>query len=308
MPNQVAIEAGKKWFQAQTEAFRKKVGAPDDEAFEVFGNSVLMHEDYTRKTQEAAEQKRQADEALEANKTKRAELEEWYKKTSAGYEGDKSELTRLKAFEQEALGKFELLANKYRVPAEEIKLEMASGNKSAEDAAAAVADQGGKAAVKGGGVSPDDLNQTADSLVTFQGEMLDLMADHQELFGNKLRAKDLISEAAKAGTGDIRQFWEEKYGVAAKREEVAEAEKKEWEEKIRKEAKDEALRELGGMPGPGSKPGKVRGSTVLATLNEQNAERDKDKKPGEIGQSDASRHGALVQRAIESYRELGSED
>jgi hypothetical protein len=65
----------------------------------------------------------------------------------------------------------------------------------------------------------NDFNVGARS---FELDALECVADHQQLFGTRLSAKQLALDALAAGK-DPQTFWKEKFGVDAKREEIAKA-------------------------------------------------------------------------------------
>lgn len=54
------------------------------------------------------------------------------------------------------------------------------------------------------------------------GDVLEIIPEHLALFGTRLSAKQLIQDAIAAKKPPM-EFWEEKYGVPAKREEIAKA-------------------------------------------------------------------------------------
>jgi hypothetical protein len=55
---------------------------------------------------------------------------------------------------------------------------------------------------------------------SFELDALECVADHQQLFGERLSAKQLALDAL-AAKKDPQAYWEEKYNVKAKREEIA---------------------------------------------------------------------------------------
>lgn len=66
------------------------------------------------------------------------------------------------------------------------------------------------------------------------GDVLDIVAEHQSLFGARLSPKQLMQQCIEAKKTPM-EFWEEKYNVSAKREEIAKAnqekQQQEWEKK-----------------------------------------------------------------------------
>lgn len=75
------------------------------------------------------------------------------------------------------------------------------------------------------------------------GDVLEIVPEHEKLFGTKLNAKTLIQEATAAGKTP-NEFWTEKYNVGAKRTEIAEKEKVEYESRIRSEERQKVTAEF----------------------------------------------------------------
>lgn len=76
------------------------------------------------------------------------------------------------------------------------------------------------------------------------GDVLEIADEHQELFGKRIKTKEFMQEAIASGKPP-RAFWEEKYGVQAKRDEIAkaaseklvsEAEKRGYDKRLAEEA------------------------------------------------------------------------
>lgn len=86
--------------------------------------------------------------------------------------------------------------------------------------------------------------ETAVAQTAYFSDVLDIAEDHQELFGKRLKPRELIKEAIAAGKTPV-EYWEEKYKVPEKRAELAateekrksdEAEKRGYEKRLAEEA------------------------------------------------------------------------
>lgn len=81
--------------------------------------------------------------------------------------------------------------------------------------------------------------QEGDAIATFA----DIQSEHHELFGTRINARELRKEAISRRI-PVEQLWMEKYGVAAKRTEVAAAKTKAHEDSIRLAARKEVETEM----------------------------------------------------------------
>lgn len=276
MPNQKAIEAAKGYIGTLSAARQKAYAGllKDDEALEELGQNVMLQADYTKKTQEAAEMRKSLEKEAEALKARRDELEAWREKANKKFDSSLKEQETLRTRLTEAEARMQTLAAKYQIPEEEIKLQMQATGQDAATAAAKVADQGGKAAQAGQGadmsqyLSQEMFQQESASLAVANAQVFDLMREHEKLFGEAVRAEDLIKGALQKGTS-LRQYWEDQYKVADKRQEVAAQERADWERKIREEERAKIASEYEGQglnPGTAA-PRSGQGSPLLARFN-----------------------------------------
>lgn len=89
-----------------------------------------------------------------------------------------------------------------------------------------------------------EQRKVAAAQTAYFGEVLEIGDEHRDLFGSRINSSQLIQDAIAAGKSP-RAFWEEKYGVQAKRDEInktadekriAEAEKRGYEKRLSEEA------------------------------------------------------------------------
>ncbi len=87
-------------------------------------------------------------------------------------------------------------------------------------------------------LSKEDFEKQQQSVLAGQtayfGDVLEVVAEHQALFGQKLSPKQFMQDCIAAKKTPM-EFWQEKYNVASKREEIAkgaeEKKQQEWETK-----------------------------------------------------------------------------
>lgn len=277
MPNQKAIEAAKGYIGSLSAARQKAYAGllKDDEALEELGQSVMLQSDYTRKTQEAAETRKALEKEANDLKERRAALEKWREDANKKFDSTLKEKETLQTRLTEAEARMQTLSAKYQIPEEEIKLQMQATGQDAATAAAKVANQGGKAVQAGQEgadmsqyLSQEMFQQESASLAVANAQVFDLMREHEKLFGESIKAADLIKGALQKGTS-LQQYWESEYKVADKRQEVAAQERADWERKIREEERAKIASEYEGQglnPGTAA-PRSGHGSPLLERFN-----------------------------------------
>jgi hypothetical protein len=169
-------------------------------------NGVMRQSDYSRN--------------MDALKTQRTALEESWTKANAEYVKMQTDFTSTQAERDAAQAKLKEAEDKLAaaaaidltkyVPREEL------GNEFAKYAA----------------------GQTA-----FFGDVLEIADEHRELFGSKISANQLMKDAM-AAKKTPKEFWEEKYQVETKRQEVAKKADDDRIAQIKADARKEAMAEL----------------------------------------------------------------
>lgn len=240
------------------EEYMKLLAANDDLASD-FAGMFMRHNDYTRKTQELAEQRRQQEAAIAAERqrvaSEQAALKQWEQEARA-------EMDRLK---QQANQTPELMA---RVAAYETALEAYGLKDKVTVPTFAPAQPQGvppmTAPAAPTGPLPyltrDEGVGAIRELTSLYSQAMLIAGEHQRLFGQPL-TEDLINESLNTGR-PIRELWEAKHNVAAKRSEIEARDRQQWEEKLRQEGYEKARAELisdpsrithpaaAGLPGP----------------------------------------------------------
>jgi len=220
--------------------------AADEKVAERFAGMLMRGSDYTRKTQALAEQRRQQEAEIAAERQRvlaeQQALKQWEMET-------KAEVERLRQYAdqyphiqaqiaryEQKLSDYNLLedGDKIPVPTPQPKGEPAmptqpvtqtnSNNLTREDAASAIRD-----------------------LMIMQGDLMAVAGEHQRLFGQPL-SDNIMQEALNAGEQNIRSYWEKKFNVGGKRAEVEAAARAAEIEKIKAETRAAVMAELATDP------------------------------------------------------------
>jgi len=93
-------------------------------------------------------------------------------------------------------------------------------------------------------VTVDALNQMSDSVGAGLAALQDMVLEHSQLFPDRRLDVRAIRAEAVAARKNVYDYWEQKFGVPAARTARAEAEKKIYEDRIRKEERDKTVAEL----------------------------------------------------------------
>jgi hypothetical protein len=107
-----------------------------------------------------------------------------------------------------------------------------------EQKAAVVADNSAFDPSKHNLVTNDHISKLIESEGEAIAAMSDISEEHRELFGTRLNARELRREAISKGK-TLETYWMEKFGVQARRDEVAAKSKKDYEDKLREEGRAE---------------------------------------------------------------------
>ncbi len=203
----------------------------------------MRHSDYTRKTQEVAEERRRLEaeraDAQQQFASRRAALEEWERDV-------KGEIQRLKQLESQypemtaRIAAYEQALEDYGLK-DQVKVSVASAPQG-EPNMPQPTNPTNQPATQAQYLTRDEVGQFAQQLLQMQGTAFAVAGEHQRLFGQPL-SDDIISEAI-AANQDVRTFWESKYNVAGKRAEVAAREREAEIAKIREEERAKIMAEF----------------------------------------------------------------
>lgn len=161
-----------------------------------------------------------------------------------------------------------------------------------------------EAAAKNGGfdpnkyVSADTFNQAYEKTGEAIASAINITTQHMQLFPGQYLDMEQLRNDARGARKPVKQFWEEKYGVAGKRAELAAKAKSDERALIAKEEREKLIVEFGGSnpnlqtPQPSNNPFVIRKSTRTDT-----------KQPWEKNDNDMSR--ARIDKAIQNAAKRG---
>jgi hypothetical protein len=264
-----ATDAARKWLSEQDGNIQKSYAAvlKDEAALEAMGAGILRDADYTKSKQELAADRKKYESEYEELKAKRDGLAKWQEQAEGKYTKALNENADLSAFKVQAQKKLELLAERFQIPAEEIGLQMDATGQSADAAAQAVKDQGGVAAAEGApGFDPEEF---AGNMAGLNVQVMDVIAEHQEMFGERIKAEDFLRKLYASDGKSVRQVWESEYGVADKCEDLEEAAIQNRIDAATKKAVEEyRVSNPGSTPMPGTSPDAFRDELSPLLANE----------------------------------------
>jgi len=194
---------------------------------------LLRGSDYTKKTQELAEARRQFDAQVAQERQKLNErqqkLEGWY----SNVQGDLQEYDRLKttaaAYEQK-LRDFNIYDEvehpRQNIPTQRTPVDPRQNNIPDEKRPLTV----------------EQANRFANDMLTLQSKMSRIQNEHFAVYGAPLPAdEDLIAHFMKTGE-DPEHYWRVKYNIEGKKQESIQRQRQEYEDKIRAEERAKVVK------------------------------------------------------------------
>jgi hypothetical protein len=202
-----------------------------DKAKAVLKRSVSNHKDWTRKTMEAAELRKQAEAERAAMEQEKAQLAQWRDGVQSQLDDAYKQYQESNISAATLKAKVQTIASRYGIdPKELMEGEVPADVQPTKGTPVASFDTSKF-------LTKDDLDKQFNGLKSMdalvQAQLYDIAAEHQDVFGKPLRgASELVKEALASGK-PVRQLWEEKNNVQAKRDELREAQ-------IRKDEREKA--------------------------------------------------------------------
>lgn len=214
------------------------------------GDHLLRGADYTQKTQELAEKRRQFDQQVAAERQKlvdrQQKLENWYN----GVEGDLREYDSLKskaaAYEQK-LRDYNIYdevetprpTNPTPRPVDPRQTQLPNEKRP---------------------LTVEEGNRFASDILLLQSKLNRIQNEHFRVYGQPLPAdEDLVAHFMKTGE-DPEAYWRTKYNIDGKRAELAAQAQTAYEDKIRAEERAKVMAEVT------SDPNRVAGAPVLGRV------------------------------------------
>lgn len=216
------------------------------------GDHLLRGADYTRKTQELAQARREFEQQVAAEKQRLSErqqkLENWYN----GVEGDLRDYDRLKT----TSAAYEQKLKDYNIYDE---VEQPRPHNPSPTPRQPV-DPRQTENRPGGFLTVEQGNRFASDMLLLQSKLNRIQNEHFRVFGAPLPAdEDLVAHFMKTGE-DPEAYWNTKYNVAGKRAEIEAQNRIAYEDKIRAEERAKVMAEIT------SDPNRVAGAPVLGRV------------------------------------------
>jgi hypothetical protein len=244
-------------------------------------DGVLMHDDYTRKTQDISRQRTQNEADVQAILGERQSLADWKRGLDEKYNNLAAELEASRMTEGQFRARIKTLAATYGAREEDLLAGITTPEVKSPAGGPPNGNVNGTPSHdnldKSQFVSLEEYNRASNRFPYLIAESADIAEEHQELFGKSLRSfehvladgtkltgrKALVAKAIeenaklqRAGrpTKDLRQHWEETFDVGTKREEVKRTAwetdaRKRWDEENRARNTEAAI--SGGQPPQG---------------------------------------------------------
>lgn len=219
----------------------------DPKVAERFAGSLMRGSDYTKKTQALAEQRRQQEAEIAAERQRvlaeQQALKQWEAET-------KAEVERLRQYAdqyphiQAQIARYEQKLSDYNLLEDGDKVAIPAPIPKGESAMPA---QTQVTQPNNNNLTREDAASAIRDLMIMQGDLIAVAGEHQRLFGQPL-SDNIMQEALNAGEQNIRAYWEKKFNVGGKRAEVEAATRAAEIEKIRAETRAAVMAELATDP------------------------------------------------------------
>ena len=166
-------------------------------------DQVLMRRDYSRKTQELADQRRQVDTDVQNILSERAELAQWKQGLDGKLTKAYADLESFRTTDAQFRARIQTIAEQSGLDPTELMQGLPAAAAATGAAAAAAASNGGGASNGAGAVDLtkfvpiDDFNRFARQSPLLYAEVEDIFAEHQELTGKPLKMEYTDSSGKK---------------------------------------------------------------------------------------------------------------
>jgi hypothetical protein len=272
-----AISAGKLAQAERQEAIEFLTKSPGRTEF--FAQELAGGKYFTERAMKEAEDRRARQQELEQERQKiqaeRTRLEIWSRDARAELdrarqiEQDREQLIR----ENAALRQ---VARDYNIKDEEVVVPQPKPQVPVEERIQPTHDGRLRDMATGKFVSEEQASQALQNIIAMTSKAMAVQAEHQRLFGAPLE-DSLIEEAIAAGQTDVRQYWETKYNVSARKAQLAEDQRNQEIAKIREEERQKILGEMAvdpskfvGTPQPWQSPSPLADAYMHSRAAENN--------------------------------------
>lgn len=215
------------------------------------GDHLLRGADYTRKTQELAQARREFDQQVATERQKltgqQQKLEDWYNRV----EGDLRDYDSLKA----KAAAYEQKLRDYNIY-DEVEQPRNPNNPTPRP----VDSRQTQVNTNHRPLTVEEGNRFASDILLLQSKLNRIQNEHFRVFGQPLPPdEDLVAHFMKTGD-DPEQYWRTKYNVDSRKAEIQAQSQAAYEEKIRAEERAKVMAEIT------SDPNRVAGAPVLGRV------------------------------------------
>lgn len=241
----------------QKESYVQSLGA-NDQLAEYFAGQMLRQSDYTKKTMELANQRREFDSQRDAEwqkvQAERANLAQWERDTKAeidrlrGLEGTVFAQTAKLASMQQVLADYNLMD---QLPAElrDVSTNPSLPTPTQQYAASPAATTQEDPMSNANFLSRDEATQAMQDILRLQSTGMRIAGLHQQIFGQPL-TDDIISEALQSNIppAQLESYWRTKYAVDAREATMREEKQRAELEALKAQVRQEMMTEFATDP------------------------------------------------------------
>lgn len=209
---------------------------------------ILMGSDYTRKTQELARQRQEAQAAVAAEQAKvqaeRNRLQQWEQQAKNELE-EYGRIAKQMPVMASKLAAYEQVIKDYNIPPDQIVAPPVIPIETPTPKPNMTQPANPNLANKDW-LSRDEALGYLRDLTQLNGTAFRIQAEHMKLYGEPL-AEDLVTHSLSTGQ-NMEEYWKVKYGVDAKRQEIANRDREAERAKIREEERTALMQQYAGDP------------------------------------------------------------
>lgn len=245
MPNDAIVKAVDDMIRSGAINSSARAAAIDHFERELQGQ-LLMGADYTRKTQDLAKQRQDAMNAVSAEKARvdaeRARLQQWEQQAKTELEEYGRIAKQMPAITSK-LAAYEQIIKDYNIPADQVVVPVVPDPPTPKPTMTQPANP---TMANKDWLSRDEALGYLRDLTQLNGQAFKIQAEHMKLYGEPL-AEDLVTQSLTSGQ-NMEEYWRVKYGVDAKRQELAARNMEAERAKIREEERAALMQQYAGDP------------------------------------------------------------
>lgn len=246
MPNEAIVKAVDDMIRNGAIASTARSAAIDHFEKELQGQ-LLMGADYTRKTQDLAKQRQDAMAAVQAEQAKvaaeRARLQQWEQTAKSELE-EYSRITKQMPAMASKIAAYEQIIKDYNIPPDQVVVPTVPTETPTQRPN--MTQPTNPTLANKDWLSRDEALGYLRDLTQLNGQAFKIQAEHMKLYGEPL-AEDLVTQSLSTGQ-NMEEYWRVKYGVDAKRQEIANRDREAERAKIREEERAALMQQYAGDP------------------------------------------------------------